>query len=632
MRLRAWHLIIFLFSALLCFTKGFDSLDYYFSLLFAVMVSMASGSAAIRVFFERRKKGEGGAREALSPVISEAASYILIPLILITINAFRIKNCNFPYGLAFYFMGPVLSALFSTGLALFLSVLTKRAWTAGCLFCSAFVMSFAFNLFILYSEPQIFFFNPFLGYYSGALYDDVIEITGSYLLFRAANIFVLAALFAGLAAVRSRKKREVVLFILASLPVLAAFYFRADAGIIVSREQIKSVLKGEAVTEHFVIYYDSSVISGAEIEEIKLEHEFRYDQLANEMKTEPVLPIHSYIYATPEQKRALMGAEKVYIAKPWLNEIHLNRLETGDDVLYHELAHIFLARHSDTFLRIPLDYGAIPAMGIVEGAAVALTFPSGELTPHEWSAAMIKAGVEISPEKMFETASFIYASAGKSYSVAGSFFRFLLDSYGMEKFLDFYGNPDFQAVYGKGIGELAFEWEKFITGEGRFGFRNREIFLAKFAVARKGVLERICPVEIARLKKRAAKSVKDGDSLTACVYADRILEYVPYDAEYLLFKYKILKKGERREEAREIRLILMGLYGFPYEFFAEKDDYEKKWDEAVALFEHKKYGDAKALFQKIRGMSFYQGEKLLCDEWIDRIEWREKLNIQSQVP
>jgi transcriptional regulator with GAF, ATPase, and Fis domain len=78
-------------------------------------------------------------------------------------------------------------------------------------------------------------------------------------------------------------------------------------------------------------------------------------RLARELHVSPDKKIHTFLYATQEQKGKLIGASGTDFAKPWLSQLHIN-LSDVDVALKHELVHILAGDFGFTPLRI----GRIP--------------------------------------------------------------------------------------------------------------------------------------------------------------------------------------------------------------------------------------------------------------------------------
>ena len=164
-----------------------------------------------------------------------------------------------------------------------------------------------------------------------------------------------------------------------------------------SRAGNARALGGEIRSERVVLHYDSEKIEIAEAQRILEDHHFHLERL-DEILGEVYRPIvRSFVYSSVEQKRALMGARRVEVAKPWLGEVHLTRPAYGASVVRHELAHVVLGRDAPWPLNLPAQWRLFPHAALVEGAAEALEWSSGDFTLHQWSAALksLSLGVDI---------------------------------------------------------------------------------------------------------------------------------------------------------------------------------------------------------------------------------------------
>src|SRR5260370_16201663 len=98
----------------------------------------------------------------------------------------------------------------------------------------------------------------------------------------------------------------------------------------------------------------------------------------------------------------------------------------------------------------------------MEGMAVGAENPVREFTLHEWAAAMRLKKLAPDVRSLFRLTSF-YANPGpRAYTVAGSFIRYLNDTYGTEKLEVLYRHGDFAAAYQRPLDALARGWEGFV--------------------------------------------------------------------------------------------------------------------------------------------------------------------------
>src|SRR5690625_4792496 len=142
--------------------------------------------------------------------------------------------------------------------------------------------------------------------------------------------------------------------------------------------------------------------------------------------------IHSYVSRDAAQKKSLTGAGRTSYVPVWISrdQTHI-ACEHLEQVLKHELVHVVAKQFAGRF-------GASPAIGLVEGLAVALD-SSRYRTPID----RLVAAREEWPDSEFMAQLLsplgFYRQAGPvSYAVSGSFVRHLLEQYPAEHFREAY--------------------------------------------------------------------------------------------------------------------------------------------------------------------------------------------------
>ncbi|MEC9071562.1 MAG: hypothetical protein VX938_04245, partial [Myxococcota bacterium] len=326
--------------------------------------------------------------------------HLLLPAVVLLANAVRVRNCDPIEGVGFYLMGPVASMLVASQVGTGLGILTGGRWLSALVFAGVWLLSLVRVAGHLYLEPQVFAFNPFVGYFAGAVYDDLISIDQRFILFRLSDALVVVGVWGSVGLLSRSNGGGLVdrlrgasawawtCFAIGVVGWAAFFGGRAVLGIEIDRAAIRQVLGGVVTGERISVVYAREEIDHAEAERIHRDLRYALDQLDVKLGRPHPDPVEAFIYGSKEQKRALMGAGKVDLAKPWLGEIHVTRPASGDPVLKHELAHVVLGPHGDSLLGVPARAQIFPHMGIVEGAAEALEWSGGSFTLHEWSAAM----------------------------------------------------------------------------------------------------------------------------------------------------------------------------------------------------------------------------------------------------
>src|SRR5581483_2981106 len=377
----------FEFSVIIAFASAFISL----------FISAEFVNLDLKKGFMREKRFS----DVVSSIFIVDVILLILPLGIGLVNSSLKSDCYIKEGLIFYGLIPIVTVFFS--------------------------------LWELYSNPPIFSYNPVFGFFPGPLYDEAIPITTTLVIYRLIVALWGILFLVVLRLIRGFKYNTVgvvdILAVLILISSLILSHLKAgELGIEYTRRYItKNFLTASVQTEHFVIYYTPGTPEAKHIALIAGDHEWRYYQLKEFLQVSSKDRIRSYIYPDIETRKRLIGAGETTIANPIQREIHLVYDSFPNPVLKHELTHVMSSEFGMDVLRIS------PKIGLVEGLAVAADWSSGDLTPHEWSKAMIKA--KIAPDiKGIVGIGFWHAPPQKSYMVIGSFVRYLIDTYGIEKF------------------------------------------------------------------------------------------------------------------------------------------------------------------------------------------------------
>ncbi|GMV43893.1 MAG: hypothetical protein AMXMBFR64_56090 [Myxococcales bacterium] len=538
LRFRLWAALLVALSAYLAFLPGFDSLSYYFCLVTALVGSLAAAHVGVGVVqVARREQPDATLGTLLRGAVGAALILAHLPLLVISANALRVKVCDYAGGVAFWFVGPLISMSLAAGFGVAAGLWTRRSAAGTALFIVGTLASFAWLAWHFYTAPQIFAYSPFFGVLIGAIYDDVIGISGTLVLYRMNNVVQLAAVLlltrAALApgALRARftnlRGRALVPAALALAVSATLFGFRGQLGWEVSAGDIRRELGGRHDTEHVTIWYpadDPRFVK--DIAWIAEDHEYRWQRLAALMGPHPVR-IESFVYGSAAQRRRLMGADKVYVAKPWLHQIHLGRLPYGSGILEHELAHVFAGGYAPGPLHVTAQYWVLPHMALVEGLATAIEWDRGRLTPHQWSAAMLELGILPDLARIMGPQGYLTTFGGSAYTTAGSLVRWLMDERGMPAVLRLYGSGDFHAAFGEPMDALVTQWKDFLRDRSRVPLEPEDLERARFTFDRKPVLQRVCPIVVAGLEREADRSFRRGDLRRAADIRRTVLRWTP---------------------------------------------------------------------------------------------------------
>ena len=579
-----WAALLTLLAGAMCLVPLFNVLGYEFAFVMAIAGSVAAadlGAALTRrlALIAADDPGDSHPGQLLPGgrlVASLAGAAVLLallllipPLLVIAANGLRVQNCDWGFGLECYGAMPVLSASWAAGLGVAAALVAgRRRILSNALPHLLLLACVVHAVWRFYAAPPVFSYSPLAGYYSGNLYDEEIQLTVTLLWSRLHQGLALVAALALLAAIIDvpsarvhlrppRRPGGVRFEIAVCLVALAgALWLRASAGELgfsLSSADVSEALPGRYETEHFVIHYPPGGDIERDIALIADDHEFRLAQLVRTFGVEPSGRITSFYFAHAEQKRVLMGAKNVYMAKPWREEIYLHHAAFPHQVVRHEIAHVVAGYFGDPLfhvsagrvLGLPLFFN----VGLIEGIAVASDWPdhfTRALTPHQSVKAMSEMGMAPPVERLLSTGFFQFSSA-RSYTAAGSFVRFLLDRHGAGPLRELYRTGgDFQAAYGRPQGELVAAWRAMID-EIELEPGAAEMVRERFR--RGGIFQRPCPHAIADRRLRAGQAIGRGDTERALELLRAVCEDAPEEPTYRMDLADLLSRVGRHGEA-----------------------------------------------------------------------------------
>ena len=464
------------------------------------------------------------------------AILLIFPLIIISINSLRVKNCDFIEGILLYLCLPLLSCVAITTVSVFFSILISKRWISFLVYTVLLMLSCIPTLINLIFHPPVFAFHPILGYFPGPIYDSVIQFNDAFIFSRTETL-ILAALFTSITVITCEVSRETgfvprirwenlnfirsnrSVFMLCTVYVLFVSFvcveiFSGKLGIRPSRAEIERTLGSYTETEHFEIYYSKELQD--EIELFVEDCEFQYAQLSEYLKSDISKKVKAYLYVSPELKKRLIGAGNTYVEDPFGYGFHIHAQGFPHPVLKHELAHVFTADWSPW--KVSLN------VGIHEGIAVAADWNEGKLTVHQWAKAMRQLNVA-PPLTSVMGLGFWRHAGSRSYLMAGSFVRYLVDRYGIAKFVEVFPVGNFPKVYMKDFNELEHEWESFLTNE--VYLKNEDITYAQRRLKRGGIFEQVCAHEMASLRQKAWQAYYRKDFITAISTFEKMLSDEP---------------------------------------------------------------------------------------------------------
>jgi hypothetical protein len=538
LRLWIWLAVSGVVAIAVWFVPLFDVLGFELSVVVAGLASVAGldlGAAHAREIqrdarpiTDRSQPPERALARGLATSIQRALIVTLVPGVVAAVHGIWVPTCDWWFGIEAYALLPLASAVLAAASGHAIAVvLGPRRIAAVASVLGPIVVLIALGLARFYGEPPVFVYNALIGFFPGNMYDENIVLGGALIWSRVEQLAFVIGLVCAIGATLDvptyrvrfatpRPQRTLRLVVAAVAALAIAGLLRRDAGELgyaIDASDIQAVLGGTIETEHFSIHYAKTPDIERDIELIAADHEFRYRQVVDQIYAPGEAPpgkLTSYYFADTEQKARWFGARNVEMAKPWRHEIYLDHRAFPHSSLRHEIAHAVAASFGDRWFGVAVRDGVLFNPGLIEGLAVALDWPGndGPLTPHESVRALELMGMRPALGELLSIQFFEFSSA-RGYTTAGSFLRFLLDTYGAPKLRALYhSGGDFAGTYDKSLGELEAEWRQMIDAidlpkavvEGtRERFRGGSVF------------SRPCPHAIAARREAALGELSHGD-------------------------------------------------------------------------------------------------------------------------
>jgi hypothetical protein len=545
-------------------TLGYEN-AFVLSPVFALL-GVTIGVDATRRRAARRPEGERQASPAgeLVAIVGDAARELAIlcglALGILLLGQLWQENCDPLGGLGFFFMGPVLSGGIGIACGLWGGALAARRGRQIALGVLPMIVSTAIGAWRLIADPVVFAYDPYWGYFSGSIYDEAVGIGRTYLVFRAYTALLgLAALATWTLLVdpttlrvrRPNRPGAAHLVLSAGLVVSAGVVGLRGPGLgfTANTDTITRVLSGERETEHFVIHYAPRSANAREIDAIAAEHEFAWARLRRLTGREPEGKVHSFVFTSPEQKRALMGAGRVQVAAPWRGQIYLDYKPFPHPVLHHELAHVFGRTVGDSLFGVSRS-GLFINIALIEGFATALApRPADDLDLHDQALVLERLGMR-PPLPAIMGPAFFTRSSSVAYTAAGSFCAWLIETRGFEAMGVLYGSgDDFELAYGTSLEALEAEWLAFLNARG--GVTDEDVAAQRQRFERRSVFQRPCAHRAATLLEEVRHANAKGRWTEAVDGFRTLCEIEPELPEHQLGLAQALAIAGDAEGARE---------------------------------------------------------------------------------
>ncbi len=503
--------------------------------------------------------------------IAAGIAFSAISLGTALLHVLRVGICDLSGALVYFaltaFPGSLLGGVWGafvgemTGAFVGAGILRRRRLVASVLAFLGPFSSIIISVARFWSSPMIFAFDPFVGYFSGTLYDTIIDAGVQLLTYRLGSLSTLVSV--ALVASTLSRDADARTGLWISLPTWDA-RSRAGLGVMAGLISVSSTLYG-AKLGHFSTSASIAADLGAE------RHGARCDVVypSTTRETEALLllkdceeqvrdiekalgargpeRIRAFFFRDDADKKRLMGAAHTYIAKPWRNEVYLQLASYPHPVLGHELAHVIAGSFGRGPFRIAGALGGLlPNPGLIEGIAVAAAPDEDDLTDTQWARAMLEIGLLPKMSRVFSF-GFLGDSSAKSYTLAGAFVTWVREQWGQNAVRAWYAGGDIHALTGRSWPELDEAFRQYLK---TLPLPAEAESVARARFSRPGIFGRRCP-HLVDATRREADLCRDTHRPSEAVRLyESILAKDPFDLAARFARAHTMRRYGDRERGR----------------------------------------------------------------------------------
>jgi hypothetical protein len=457
-------LVVFVVLGAMGFLPLFGGPGYEQSLASGVVVPSA---AAIATALELSAETGVAPLAAVGRGVLLGAALAGVAFATALLHGLRVGICDFWGGTTFFVLtagfGALLGGLWGAVVAERCRGRKRRRLWCAALGLAGPLAGIAISVARFVSSPMIFAYDPFFGFFSGTLYDTIVDVRTELWTYRAGTLATLAGAALVASAMRRTQEgtiavqplrgdaRAIVRLAFGSLLLVTSLGLSAAGPALGHWQTASSIAGALGATARGarcdVIYPDSLLADQAAL----LVRDCEQELAADEQRLGAHLPgrLTEFVFRDTDQKRTLMGAAQTSIAKPWRREVYVQMSPYPHPILGHEIAHVLSGAFARGPFRIAGAAGGLwPNPGLIEGIAVATSPDDDELTGAQWARAMLDLGMLPPIERVFSM-GFLGENASKSYTVAGAFVSWVLSRWGAGVVRAWYGGASIESLTGQ---------------------------------------------------------------------------------------------------------------------------------------------------------------------------------------
>lgn len=474
----------------------FRTLGFEYSALMAIVLSFACGVYAAKL-------PRPAARTDIFRLLRRTVILWLVPLVVSLCSLVFIRNCAFWDGLLLYVEIALPSALLGAGFGAVISSFLKSPRAALWTFVGFWTISLVVSLLPGYTNPQLYTYGWQYGFFPGLTWDESIDLSNAYLIFRIENaLWLLLLLGVTHSWYERRAPTTRTIFSLAlAIALMVSIHFNDSVGITTSHDLVARKLNEQFTVDRATIRYATDEFTSDEVQKIAGDVRWYLHDIRGKYQLEEYRPITVYIYPSAQALFDLIGTRSASISKPWLSELHIAKENLNS--LKHELTHVLLREKGSW------PFYASWSTGLTEGAAMAVEYDyDGIYTLDEHAANILRLHYASGVKEVMAFSGFAANASQKSYVLAGSFSRFLLAVYGADKFNRVYTSLSFEKEYGRSLDTLEAEWKRWLAPL-MHPLSTVDSLHFRYYYDRASILFNPCLRRIGKLERRAERAYRE---------------------------------------------------------------------------------------------------------------------------
>ena len=508
------------------------------ALVLGVVLPTLCAYTCARITQRYLRLGDGSLSGLFSRTLGFAFLLWLLPTLILWLDSYRIRNCSPLDGFVSMLLGPGFGVALASVVATGVGLMFPRGAFAPLLAAAIPLATMARAMQGMYDGPAIFAYGHFFGFFPGTVYDEGVSLTQSFLWLRVSSLTWLLGCVLLIVSCSERATLAFTLFPRAGRDLqyllglvflggcLMSELYSDELGWSSSPERIRHALGGELKSRRCHLYFPREWPE-QDRKRLGEDCDFRVQQAEHWLQLTHPAPIDVYLFRSPDEKYSLMGAAGTNLAKPWRSEVYISHLGWPNPVLGHELVHVVARGTGSGPFRIAGAYGGMwPNPALIEGVATAAAWqPQGGLTLHEWAHAMLDLEMVPPLERLFGP-GFFGQQERLAYTLSGSLLHFVREQWGSRALRETYRTGSLSEGVGKPLAEIDAAWREHLRSQ-PLAASARDLARARFSGS--GVLSKLCPHTLAKLRDNLRTDMAAGDDASAEASCDRILTIDPRD-------------------------------------------------------------------------------------------------------